>query len=95
MKGYVYLNPEGDLVYKDKNYIENVNPMFWTENEFFVLRVWMFDTEDDDSMWRAFLGFKNLKLKGFVVQNFCKAIDFDLEGFKSRMRQRGTIESPI
>lgn len=95
MKGYVYLDPEGNLIYKDKDYIDNINPLFWTENEYFVLRVWTFDTEDDDSMWNAFLGFRNLQLKGHVVQNFCKSVGFDLEAFKQRMRQRGAIEGPV
>lgn len=52
MIGYAYLDLDGHLIYKTQQYIDEVDPGFFTQNSHFILRRWKFDTEDRFSMIR-------------------------------------------
>lgn len=83
MIGYVYLDVNGALNYKTKEYIDKDNPGFWGgENSAFILKVWIFDTEDMESMKKIFRAFSQLKLKSTDVLRFCESINFDISILK-------------
>jgi hypothetical protein len=77
MKGYVYLDIDNELVLKDKNYIDNVNPTFWSENAGFIIKKWAFDTEQPSIMKSILLDFKTLQMKKQMAMRFLEAIGFD------------------
>lgn len=83
VKGYAYLHPNGELNYKTKEYIDNENPGFWMDNSPFILRAWIFDTEDLPSMSRMYKSFSSLKLKSNAVLQFSAAISFDINKLKN------------
>jgi hypothetical protein len=82
MKGYCYLDTEGRLNYKPKEYIDVENPLFWQNNGPFILAVWKFDTEDLSAMYRMYSRFKVLRLRSEDVLEFSKTINFQVETLK-------------
>ena len=78
MKGYVYLDVDGELILKDLNYIDNINPLFWYDNEGLIVKKWYFDTEQPSIMKTILLDFKNLQMKKQLAMQFLEAIGFDL-----------------
>ena len=83
MKGYAYLNLDGDIGVKNREYIDTENPLFWQENAEYIQRVWTFDTEDPTSMMRMYSTFRALGLKTDKVKNFSQAIGYSIETLKS------------
>ena len=43
VKGYCYLDTDGKLNFRTAEYIEVDNPMFWAENDAWILAVWKFE----------------------------------------------------
>jgi hypothetical protein len=82
MKGYCYLSNDGKLVVKNSNYIDEVNPGFFSENKEFVLKVWKFDTDNMRSMLRMYSDFRDLELKRETVRVFSNSIGFAIEKLK-------------
>ena len=77
MKGYAFLDSDGNLGHRKASYIEEENPGFWQDNQYLIMTVWRFDTEDTSSMYSMYSRFKNLKLKSQVVRDFSSSINFD------------------
>jgi hypothetical protein len=82
MKGYAYLDIDGKVVYKPQDYIEEVNPAFFSQNSNFIVRKWKFDTESYSSMETMLAAFADLNLSPSAVHNFLQSIDFSREHFK-------------
>jgi hypothetical protein len=83
MRGYCFLDLEGNLVYKPAEYIEIDNPKFWQDNDPFILEIWKFDTSDVSSMYRMYSKFKVLRLNSTLVLEFTKAIGFNIDTLKA------------
>jgi hypothetical protein len=77
MKGYAFLDNDGNLGHRPASYIEEDNPGFLQDNQHTIIRVWRFDTEDTSSMYSMYSVFKNLKLKSQSVREFSSSINFD------------------
>jgi hypothetical protein len=77
MKGYVYLDVDNELIIKDKNYIDNINPLFWSENGGFIVKKWAFDTDEPSIMKTILIDFKTLQMKKQLALRFLDAIGFD------------------
>jgi hypothetical protein len=82
MKGYAFLDVDGRLQYRIKEYIDIDNPFFWQQNRYDILRKWQFDTADFNSMLFMFKQIRDLKLDVNMVKEFCTMIDFDIETLK-------------
>lgn len=83
MRGYCYLDADAVLVYKPAEYIEVDNPLFWRDNEPFILEVWKFDTDNLASMYQMYSRFKVLRLTSQSVLDFSKSIGFSIETLKA------------
>lgn len=83
MKGYAYLDNEGGVFYKPAEYIDLDNPGFWKDNEYLILLVWKFDTDDMSSMHRMYTRFKTLKLKSQTIIDFSSSIGFNIESLST------------
>lgn len=84
--GYVYLDNDRNLNVRNKHYIDVENPFFWSENAHLIDTVWIFDTDNDDSMLKILNSFKRLELSTLAVNNFCHAIGFNLQDFLARIK---------
>ena len=85
MKGYAYLDLEGNLIFKDYNYITTENPTFFDQNAELIVKRWLFDTDNDSMMKAMFIDFKNLELKMSQVNLFLEAINFDPKKLKTNV----------
>lgn len=83
MRGYAYLDLDGNIVVKSPTYIETENPLFFSENSEYIVQLWRFDTDDLVSMRNMLLQFKSLQLKVHQVQPFLESIGFELSRLKS------------
>ena len=83
VKGYCYLDTDGKLNFRTAEYIEVDNPMFWAENDAWILAVWKFDTANPSSVLAMFNRFKSLKLKQQDVLEFSKSIGVTIEDIKA------------
>ena len=81
MQGYLYLDNDGNLNIRNKDYIEIEDPGFWGRNSHLIDIVWKFDTEDSICMESIMYSLKKKDLKSRQVVDMCKAIGFDLEKF--------------
>lgn len=90
MKGYAFLDTDGKLQYRLKEYIDEHNPYFWQQNKHEILRKWQFDTEDLDSMYFMFKQirdiFRSSKLSQQTVKEFCTMIGFDMKVLKDAFK---------
>lgn len=93
MKGYAYLDNDGNLNFRLKEYIDQENPSFWAENEHFIDIVWAIDTEKDEDMYKMFSYLRRIEAPSRVVLDFCKAINFNLEEFKKRRSDASSVQS--
>lgn len=89
MRGYAYLDVDGNVFYKQASYIETENPFFWTENAGFVLKWWKFDTDDLVSMRNMLLQLKSYQVRMETVMSFLDSINFDLNRLK---RNENTVQ---
>jgi hypothetical protein len=81
MKGYVILDNDNNLSFKDGNYIDNYDPVFWSRNAHLVSIVWPIDTEDVDSMLKFLTSLKMREFSLVKVKDICSALSFDLNAF--------------
>lgn len=93
MIGYCFLNAEGILGFRTKEFIETDMPNFWQDNINFILSVWRFDTEDLSSMYQMYARFRELKLKSSDVLDFSKSINFDIKSLKGYRSDADSIQS--
>lgn len=89
MQGYIYLDNDSNLNFRNKEYIEVEDPGFWSRNSHFVDTVWKFDTEDDTSMFKLLSSLKRHELPNKKVIDLCKAIQFDLPSFLKKQAPSG------
>jgi hypothetical protein len=82
MRGYAFLNADGNLSFRTEEYIVTENPLFWKDNQDFIIQVWRFDTEDTSSMYQMLKSFKFLRLKSDKVLSFIESIKFDMQKVK-------------
>lgn len=83
MKGYAYLDLDGNLVYKPQKYIEEINLKFWSQNQHLIFRKFVFDTNDRQSMLELFRKISDLQIQPDKVLSFCQSINFDITSLKS------------
>lgn len=81
MKGYAYVDFDNNVVYKTWEYIQQDNPMFWKDNELFIQKAYMFDTENRDVMKLMFTSMRGLGIKDRVIMELSEAIGFDISTF--------------
>lgn len=84
MIGYAYIDNDRNLSIRNKEYIEVEDPGFWDRNSHLIDTVWIFNTEDEYSMYRLMSSFRRLELQSSQVIDFCKSINFDLQQFLSK-----------
>lgn len=84
MIGYAYLDIDNYIVYKTQQYIEEVDPGFFSKNSHFIVRRWKFDTDDISSIRRMIIAFADLELQNSRIMDFFKSINFDLNTLVSK-----------
>lgn len=82
MEGYVYLDIDDNLVRKDKDYVDNMNPLFFSDNKAYIVRKWSFNTDDRANMMSMLRTFKDLRIETVKVLVFLKDINFDINVLK-------------
>ena len=82
MKGYAFLDADGRLQLRSKEYIDVDNPFFWQINKHEILAKWKFDTDDINSMLFMFRQMRDLKLRKPMVLEFSVTIGFDMQLLK-------------
>lgn len=83
MKGYAYADLDNDIVYKTADYIDNMNPGFFSQNRHLITKRWIFDTDDLQSMMRMFRDFQDLRVTVTSSSAFLSAIGFDMTRLKN------------
>lgn len=86
MKGFVYLDNDWNLSVRTKEFIDELDPGFWTRNSHVIDTVWEFDSENMDSMRRLLNAFKARELRSIKVEEFCNQIGFNLAEFLKTTR---------
>lgn len=74
MKGYVYLNRDDFLVYKPWSYINVDNPAFFIENRVYIIKSWMFDTENKSKFLEMLTDFNDMKIPSNKISEFLSSI---------------------
>lgn len=74
MKGYVYMDLDGNLNYKTWEYINDDNPGFFSTNKHLILKFWPFDTEDKALYNNMLQGFTNLGIKQPTIMDLFKTL---------------------
>lgn len=84
MVGYAYLDLDGHLIYKTRQYIEEVDPGFFSKNSHFIIKRWKFDTEDRSNMVRLLQAVSDLipNNNGNTIKLFLRSIDYDLNNLR-------------
>jgi hypothetical protein len=86
MKGYAFLDADGRMQVRTKEYIDVENPFFWQQNKHEILRKWEFDTDSLDSMHYMFRQIRDIFRSSGIgqqtVKDFCMMIDFDMKILK-------------
>jgi len=77
MKGYAFLDNEGNIGFRVGDYIDNINPGFWQDNIYLIIKTWSFDTENMSTMYSMYSQFRSMKLKSQAVLEFSSLINFD------------------
>lgn len=88
MKGYVYLDNDHNLNIREKQFIDEIDPGFWGRNAVWVKVVWEFDSEKEETIVPILTSLRKYELKIEIVNNFCKTIGFDLQGFLAKKKQQ-------
>lgn len=83
MKGLAYLDADSSISYRTKDFINNVDPMFISNNYHYIVKAWNFDTDDFQTMLSMFRGFKDLRLSNQQVMEFARTIGFDLSKLRA------------
>jgi hypothetical protein len=83
MRGYAYIDIDGNIVYKTAAYIESINPGFFSQNIHLITKHWKFNTEDPKSMMRLFQSINDQHPTVRAVENFVKSINFDMNSLRN------------
>lgn len=83
MIGYAYMDLDGHVVYKVSNYIDNINPGFFSQNRHLITRHWKFNTEDTSSMIRMLKEITDLQVTPPNMNIFIKSIGYDMRNLKN------------
>jgi hypothetical protein len=75
MKGYAYLDADNTLNYRTWEYINYDNPSFFSDNSHYIIKSWMFDTEDKLRFLSMMRNFNDLKILPFNIDIFLKSIN--------------------
>jgi hypothetical protein len=75
MKGYVYLDLDMILVHKNWDYINNDNPGFFSQNRNYIVKSWVFDTEDKRSFLNMLEDFNRIKIPPDRIGAFLASIN--------------------
>jgi hypothetical protein len=78
MKGYCYLDWDKNFVFKDRGYIDTVNPGFWQDHSMLIQKVWKIDTEIPDTIKQCFVQAQERGVTTAQIKDMCKALRFDL-----------------
>lgn len=81
MKGYVYLDWDGNLVYKTYDVIKFEMPTFWQDNAELIQKSWEFDTTQETMMRAMFRGIQQMKVKPVRITMLADTIGYDLSGY--------------
>lgn len=84
MIGYGYLDLDSRFIHKTQDYIENVDPGFFSKNRVYILKHWKFDTEDRSSMIRMLREASDLDTPESTIRLFLRSIDYDLSKLAER-----------
>jgi hypothetical protein len=79
MKGYVYLDLDGDLNYKTWEYINDDNPGFFSTNRHLILKSWLFDTENKVLFNNMLQGFTDTGIKQPTIMNLFRILGIGLK----------------
>ena len=82
MIGYIYIDLDGNLVRKDSDYIDTMNPNFFLENKHLIVRIWKFDSDNKDAMIAMLRTFKDLLVDSSRTILFLRDIGFDINSLK-------------
>lgn len=82
MKVYVYLDTNGKLNTRNKEFIDVDFPQFWSVNEAFVEKVWPIDTESKSDVLSMCKSFQALRLKTEEVLVLLRSINVSQEDLK-------------
>lgn len=88
MKGYVYLDNDRNLSYRDWDYINNENPFFWSDNYHLIDTVWVVDTDNTKSIEDFLHGIRRKQLPIVSVREICQILQFDLDDFLAKNTNR-------
>lgn len=83
MQGIAYLDADGLLGFRTKQFLEEVDPGFFSANRGLILQAWRFNTEDTDTMRSMFRSMKALKIHDRALRDFAATMDFDMSVFKA------------
>lgn len=84
MKGYLYIDFDNNFVHKTKEYIDNENPMFWSDNTHIIYKAFPFDTDDAESVKFAFKKAQEFGIKPHQLKEMAGQINFDLTKITSK-----------
>lgn len=88
MKGYVYLDNDRNLNFRDWTYINTENPFFWSENAHLIDTVWVIDTDNSKSIEDFLFSIRKKELPVQNVREICNVLKYDLDAFLNRNTHR-------
>lgn len=83
MKGVAYLDADGLIGFRTQQFLDEVDPGFFSSNRALLLQAWRFSTEDIDTMRSMFRSMKALKIHDRALRDFAATIDFDMSVFRA------------
>lgn len=96
MKYYGYVLIDHTINLRTQEYIDTEDPGFFGRHRDVIMGVWKFDSEDPLTVDPMLKAIARMQLPARTVNEFCKSINFDLAGFKQRIRaESGPAPSPF
>lgn len=74
---------DGNVVYKVENYIDNINPGFFSQNRHLIIKHWKFNTDDPSSMLAMFRSLNDLQVRISSTNSFISSIGYDMTRLKN------------
>jgi hypothetical protein len=82
MKGYAVLDLDGNFTVKSYDYINSDNPGFFTQNKHLLIKYWLFNSEDTESITNMLRDFDRMGLPSPKIMELLKTIKFDITTLK-------------
>lgn len=82
MRGIAWLDVDNNLGFRTREFLEETDPRFLTNNNHYMVKAWHFDTDDFDVMHRMFSNMRDIRLNGSLVRDLARSIGFDLQRLK-------------